>query len=121
MIRGLADALGLAGDSVINEFGMTELLSQRYGYGDPAVPLLGPPWLRSRALDPVTLEELPQGEVGILCHYDLANLGSVCAVLTEDQGRIVGEGIDWLGRTAGASPRGCSLATAELLEAQDRA
>ena len=121
VIRGLADALGLAGDSVINEFGMTELLSQRYGYGDPPWPLVGPPWLRSRVLDPLTLDELPTGEVGILCHYDLANLGSVCAVLTEDQGRIVGDGIEWVGRTPGAPPRGCSLATAELLEAQHRA
>jgi hypothetical protein len=121
VVRGLVDGLGLAEDAVVNEFGMTELLSQRYGYGDPAHPLLGPPWLRSRVLDPVSLEELPDGEVGILCHYDLANLGSVCAVLTEDQGRIVGDGIEWIGRTAGASPRGCSLATAELLEAQGRA
>ncbi len=72
-------------------------------------------------LDPVTLEELPEGEVGILCHYDLANLGSACAVLTEDRGRAVGRGIEWIGRTDGAPPRGCSLATAELLEAQDSA
>ena len=121
VVRGLMERLGLAEDAVVNEFGMTELLSQRYGCGDPAYPLLGPPWLRSRVLDPITLEELPDGEVGILCHYDLANLGSVCAVLTEDLGRTVGEGIEWIGRTAGASPRGCSLATAELLEAQDHA
>jgi len=121
VVRGLVYHLGLSLDAVVNEFGMTELLSQRYGYGDPAHPLVGPPWLRSRVLDPLTLEELPDGAVGILCHYDLANLGSVCAVLTEDQGRIVGEGIEWVGRTAGAPPRGCSLATAELLEAQGRA
>ena len=121
VVRGLMERLGLAADAVVNEFGMTELLSQRYGYGDPVSPLLGPPWLRSRVLDPITLEELPGGEVGILCHFDLANLGSVCAVLTEDRGRIVGDGIEWMGRTAGAAPRGCSLATAELLEAQERA
>jgi hypothetical protein len=121
VVRGLARRLGLPLESVVNEFGMTELCSQRYAYGDPAAPLVGPPWLRARVLDPVTLEELPDGEVGILCHYDLANLGSVCAVLTEDRGRVVGDGIEWIGRTAGAPPRGCSLATAELLEAQDRA
>lgn len=121
VVRSLAERLGLPIDSVINEFGMTELLSQRYGHGDPPAPLLGPPWIRSRVLDPVTLEELSEGEVGLLCHFDLANLGSVCAVLTEDRGRILGGGIEWLGRTAGAPPRGCSLATAELLEAQRRA
>jgi hypothetical protein len=121
VMRGLVDQLGIHPAAIVNEFGMTELLSQRYGHGEPAVPLVGPPWLRSRVLDPVTLKELPRGETGILCHFDLANLGSVCAVLTEDQGRVVGDGIEWVGRTQGAPPRGCSLATAELLEAQDNA
>lgn len=121
IVRDLAPRLGLTLESVVNEFGMTELLSQRYGRGDPAAPLLAPPWLRSQVLDPLTLRELPEGEVGILCHFDLANLGSVCSVLTEDQGRKVDDGIEWVGRTEGAPPRGCSLATAELLEAQTRA
>ena len=40
------------------------------------------------------------------------------AVLTEDRGRAHGEAIEWLGRTPGAPPRGCSLAIAELLGAQ---
>ena len=113
--------LAVSPDAIINEFGMTELLSQRYGRGEPAFPLVGPPWLRSRVLDPVTLEELPAGETGILCHFDLANLGSVCAVLTEDRGRAVEDGIEWIGRTEGSPPRGCSLATADLLEAQSHA
>ena len=121
IVRDLAPRLGLTLESVVNEFGMTELLSQRYGRGDPAAPLLAPPWLRSQVLDPLTLREVPEGEAGILCHFDLANLGSVCSVLTEDQGRRVGGGIEWVGRTEGAPPRGCSLATAELLEAQARA
>jgi hypothetical protein len=119
--RGLVERLGLSSDAIVNEFGMTELLSQRYGHGEPTSPLIGPPWLRSRVLDPITLDELPAGETGILCHFDLANLGSVCAVLTEDQGRVVDGGIEWVGRTEGAPPRGCSLATAELLEAQSDA
>jgi len=118
VVRDLQVALGLPADAIVNEFGMTELLSQRYGRGAAPGPLLGPPWLRTRVLDPVTLEEMPPGEAGILCDFDLANLGSVCGVLTEDRGRAVGEGIEWLGRTPGAPPRGCSLATAELLEAQ---
>ncbi|MDH3427700.1 MAG: hypothetical protein OEM23_04620, partial [Gemmatimonadota bacterium] len=77
-----------------------------------------PPWLRTRVVDPVSLAPLPDGEDGLLCHYDLANVGSVVAVLTEDRGRARGDTIQWLGRTPGAMPRGCSLATAELLEAQ---
>jgi hypothetical protein len=121
VVGGLMSRFGLPAEAIVNEFGMTELLSQRYGRGEPASPLVGPPWLRTRVLDPVTLDELPVGEVGLLCHFDLANLGSVCAVLTEDRGRILGPGIEWMGRTEGAPPRGCSLATAELLDAQSHA
>ena len=118
VLAGLLARLGLTESAAVNEFGMTELLSQRYGQGLGRVELRGPPWLRTRAVDPVTLEARPEGEEGILCHYDLANVGSVLAVLTEDRGRVVGDAVEWLGRTPGAMPRGCSLATAELLEAQ---
>ena len=117
-IGALLDGLGLPEHAAVNEFGMTELLSQRYAGGLGRLALRGPPWLRTRVLDPVSLEERPEGEEGILCHYDLANVGSVVAVLTEDRGRAVGDAVEWLGRTPGATPRGCSLATAELLEAQ---
>lgn len=118
----LLPRIGLEPEDVVNEFGMTELLTQRYGRGieDPAPVLRGPPWLRTVALDPVTLAPRPEGEEGILCHWDLANAGSVLAVLTEDRGRVAGDALTWLGRTPGAPPRGCSLATAELLEAQAR-
>jgi hypothetical protein len=120
LFEGLLPRLGLGPEDVVNEFGMTELLSQRYGRGidHPAPPLAGPPWIRTVALDPVTLAHRPDGEEGILCHWDLANAGSVVAVLTEDRGRMESGVLTWLGRTPGAPPRGCSLATAELLEAQ---
>lgn len=118
LLTSLFSRLSLDSRAAINEFGMTELLSQRYGHGLGSVELVGPPWLRTRVLHPVTLAAVEPGEEGVLCHYDLANLGSVLAVLTEDRGRLAGEAIEWLGRTPGAPPRGCSLATAELLEAQ---
>jgi len=115
----------------VNEFGMTELLSQLYSVPKPSSPgadssidppwLLGPPWLRVRALDPNDLSPLPDGEPGLLCYFDLANLGSVCAVLTEDVGRVSAGAVQWLRRSPGAPPRGCSLATAELLAAQEGA
>lgn len=117
MLQRLLPRLGLEGSRVVNEFGMTELLSQRYGHGMGDAPLFGPPWLRSLVLDPVSLEPRGEGEEGILCHYDLANAGSVTAVLTEDRGRSERGGIVLRGRTPGAPPRGCSLATAELLGA----
>ncbi len=132
VMERLARRLGIAPSSVINELGMTELLSQRYAplaggerrddnepseSGDP-LPLRGPPWLLSRALHPETLEELPEGEVGVLNHFDLANVCSVCSVLTEDLGAVRENAVRWVGRSPGAPPRGCSLATAELLRAQ---
>jgi hypothetical protein len=116
--REVASRLALPESRLFNEFGMTELLSQRYGRGVERPSLYAPPWLRTRALDPVTLEDKPEGEEGILCHVDLANAGSVPVVLTEDRGRIREGAVEWLGRTPGAPPRGCSLATAELLQAQ---
>lgn len=130
MIPEFRARLGLPPDRVVNEFGMTELLSQRYtsgpagGRGSEDTEtegwLAGPPWLRTRALDPETLEELPTGEVGVLCHFDLANAGSVCAVLTEDLGRVRDGRVEYHGRAGGSPPRGCSLATAELLDSQPR-
>ncbi|MCL7965412.1 MAG: hypothetical protein M8858_08340 [marine benthic group bacterium] len=115
----LLPRLGLDPSHLVNEFGMTELLSQRYGRGTGRPTLTGPPWLRTLVVDPVSLEPRPDGSEGILCHFDLANLGSVMGVLTEDRGIRIGAGIRLLGRTPGAPPRGCSLATSELLRATE--
>lgn len=119
MLSRLLPVLGLEAVQVVNEFGMTELLSQLYGRGTENPPLSGPPWLRTLVLDPVSLEPRPDGSDGILCHFDLANAGSVIGVLTDDRGRIGNRGLVWLGRSSGAPPRGCSLATAEILALQD--
>jgi hypothetical protein len=115
--------LGVAGYYCVNEYGMTELCSQRYDsalhdrfHGRSLAPrrLVAPPWLRTRVLDPDTLAPVAPGAPGLLCHHDLANAGSVAAVLTEDLGRAVGDdGIALVGRVTGAPPRGCGL----LLEA----
>ena len=68
-------------------------------------------------LDPVSLVQVPEGEPGLLCHHDLANVGSVACLLTEDMGVAVADGFRLLGRIPGAEPRGCSLAIEELLNA----
>jgi hypothetical protein len=73
-----------------------------------ARPKLGPPWLRSRAVDPVTFRPVPQGEVGLLSFFDLANAGSVSAIVTEDLGIVDGEAVYVLGRSGGDA-RGCAL------------
>jgi len=99
--------LGIEADAVVNEYGMTELSSQLYARG--AGPHRAPPWLRTLVCDPATGREMAAGEVGCLRHFDLANLGSVLAIQSEDLGRIVADGIELLGRVAGAASRGCSL------------
>jgi len=119
----LSTAHGVPLDQIVNEYGMTELLSQFY---EPVLSFpmpslddrahVAPPWMRTRVLDPNTLEPLPPGEKGLLCHYDLANAGSVMAVLTEDLGTLDAEGgLRVAGRVEGAEPRGCSLAMDDLL------
>ncbi len=119
----LSEAHGVPVEAIVNEYGMTELLSQFYdgpGVATSDMTLAArrhvpPPWVRTRVLDPITLSVLPSGEPGLLCHYDLANAGSVMAVLTEDMGVCVGDGFRLLGRAEGAEPRGCSLAMDDLL------
>lgn len=127
MREAYATLLGIDEEYVINEYGMTEMCSQFYdnvlrdrtlhGSARPRRKV-GPPWVRTQAVDPETLEPLPAGEVGILRHFDLANLGSVIAIQTEDLGREVdGGGFILLGRATGAQPRGCSIAMDLLLGA----
>lgn len=116
---------GIPTGMIVNEYGMTELLSQFYepvlqSESDTPIHdrvLMAPPWVRTRILDPDTLEEVAQGESGLLCHTDLANAGSVVTILTEDLGVRRGEGFQLLGRVQGAEPRGCSLAMEEVLRA----
>lgn len=118
------ELLGIPARCCVNEYGMTELTSQFYDAvlrapkDEPdwlprrKVP---PPWVRTTVVDADTLEPLPWGEPGILRHHDLANVGSVAAVQTEDLGREVEGGFVLLGRVTGAQPRGCSIAMDELL------
>jgi len=126
-LRGLyGELLGIPADACVNEYGMTEMLSQFYDAslrdrvqglspGRPPVKR-GPPWVRSRAVDPETLEPVSPGEPGILHHFDLANLFSIASLQTEDLGRVLPHGIELLGRLPGAAPRGCSIAVDILLD-----
>ena len=123
--RWIVASLGVAPEAVVNEYGMTELLSQLY---EPVLheglaatgAHVAPPWLAVRALDPTTLREAAEGEPGILCFFDLANLGSVSHVLTEDVGAIRDGRVHLRGRTEGAEPRGCSRAMDDLMRAAVR-
>ncbi len=103
--------LGIPLERIVNEYGMTELASQLYARGDG--PLMPPPWLRVLVVDLATGREVAPGTVGCLRFFDLANLGSVLAIQTEDVGRVHDGGIELLGRAPGAAARGCSLLATE--------
>jgi hypothetical protein len=114
--------LGIPAMSCINEYGMTELCSQYYdaSFRDRTSADVrikkGAPWLRARVVDPETLAPVSAGETGILQHFDMANLNSVSAVLTEDLAYERDDGFVLIGRAPGAQPRGCSIAMDMILQ-----
>lgn len=129
--RMLVDSLGVPLDMIVSEYGMCEISSQAYDHAvNPgATPAAGatcpemigttlavrwfhfPPWVRACAVSPETGQPVAVGQPGILKILDLANVYSVCCVLTSD---VVVERGGWfqlLGRDPNAQPRGCSLMT----------
>jgi hypothetical protein len=121
----VARAFGVHEDHVVGEYGMTELSSQLYegtlaaavGAGPARAHgvYVPPPWVRVTAVDPVSLDPVAPGEVGIARIVDLANVDSAVAIQTADRVRAVDGGVELLGRLPGATPRGCSLAIDEML------
>ncbi len=59
-----------------------------------------PPWSRVRAMAVDDLRLLPDGEVGLLAHWDLANLPTVLALVTDNLGYSLdgGAGCEMVGR-----------------------
>jgi anaerobic magnesium-protoporphyrin IX monomethyl ester cyclase len=114
--------LGLDRDFCINLLGMTEIASQYYdntlknrfrGLHGPRVKAI-PPWTRILVVDPDSLEPLPEGQTGLLRHVDLANRGHICAVQTDDLGRIEKGGFLVYGRAMDDGSRGCSLSLDDM-------
>jgi hypothetical protein len=128
-----AGALGVPLAAVVAEYGMTELSSQLYEATLPGAELqllhcpgtprpalatprfVAPPWVRVSAVDPASLQRLPEGAPGLARFVDLANVDSAVAVVTRDRIRQQGAFIELLGRDADAPARGCSLAVDSLL------
>lgn len=109
-----AARLGLPEKAVWNEYGMTELSSQFYAQGLNR-PHSGPPWTRAVVINPETGTETADGETGVLHLWDLANVGSCCALQTQDLAIRRGGDFALLGRDPAALPRGCSRAADEFL------
>jgi hypothetical protein len=117
LLRAFWEVFGVPGYAVANEYGMTEMCSQFY---DDSIlnhfagrkrdrAKIAPPWVRTLLVSPLTLEPAAAGTRALLRHFDLANVGSVMALQTEDVGVEVGDGFEVIGRAAGAEARGCAL------------
>lgn len=122
LVEELARAFRIDPLAVVFEYGMTELSSQLYegvlpwgALSGPRGVYLSPPWLRVAVVDPVTLEPVEAGQTGLARFVDLANVDSAVCIVTQDLVRARAGGVEWVGRQAGAPPRGCSLALEQMI------
>ena len=100
---------GFGVPAIHSEYGMTELLSQAYSYGEGIFNC--PPWLKivlRDTNDPLSLITTQQtGGINII---DLANMNSCSFIATQDLGRVYEDcSFEVLGRFDQADIRGCNL------------
>jgi hypothetical protein len=124
MLQLLAARYGVEPAFIVQEYGMTELSSQLYettlrdaalGHAPGPRRLWVPGWVRASRVDPGSLQPLAGEHEGLLRIDDLANVDSACAIQTSDRALGCEDGVRVLGRAAGATPRGCSLAIDAVL------
>ena len=99
--------------TIHSEYGMTELLSQAYSFGEGK--FFTPPWMKiiiRDAYDPFTF--LENGKSGGINIIDLANINSCSFIETKDIGKINSNGsFEVLGRFDYSDIRGCNLLVVE--------
>lgn len=100
---------GFGVKNIHSEYGMTELLSQGYSYGQGIFNC--PPWMKillRDTSDPLSLLQTKQsGGINVI---DLANINSCSFIATQDLGKIYEDGsFEVLGRFDNADIRGCNL------------
>jgi hypothetical protein len=100
---------GFGVPSIHSEYGMTELLSQGYSYGNGIFHT--PPWMQiliRDTNDPLTI--LDDAKTGAINVIDLANYYSCSFIATQDLGKYHEDGgFEVLGRFDNADIRGCNL------------
>jgi len=111
----LSAHFGVPESRILNEYGMTELFSQFYKWGD-AQTHTGPPWTGVRVTDVHTGAAAATGGIGYLEIIDLANLDTVAAIRTQDLAIAVGDReFILIGRDPAAIARGCSRGVEDVL------
>lgn len=105
----LTDGFGLPEQNIHSEYGMTELLSQAYSLGDEWFECV--PWMGVSIRDPQNpMNELENGEEGLIGVIDLANQNSCSFILTGDKGVKAEDGrFKVLGRWHAQNLRGCNF------------
>ena len=100
---------GFGVDKIHSEYGMTELLSQAYSYGNGVFST--PTWMKILTRDPEdALSIQPIGKSGGVNIIDLANINSCAFIATQDLGKIHSNGtFEILGRFDESDIRGCNL------------
>ena len=103
----LCDGFGVS--KIHSEYGMTELLSQAYSFGNGVFKT--PSWMKilTREInDPLSLcKENKTGGINVI---DLANISSCCFISTQDLGRTLGnKQFEIIGRFDNSDTRGCNL------------
>lgn len=111
----LSNHFSIPESRILNEYGMTELCSQFYKWGDQESHQ-GPAWTAIRVMDVFSGKPAAKGEVGYLEIIDLANLDTVSAIRTQDLAIATGErSFILIGRDPAAVARGCSRGVDALL------
>ena len=100
---------GFGVNHIHSEYGMTELLSQAYSYGNGVFNC--PPWMKVLLRDTSDPLSLLQGkQSGGINIIDLANINSCSFIATQDLGKLHADGsFEILGRFDNADIRGCNL------------
>jgi len=94
---------------VHSEYGMTELLSQCYSYGNGIFKESATLRVLIRELqDPLNIQLNGTGGINLI---DLANIDSCCFLATDDQGKKQQDQFEILGRVDHSDIRGCNLMT----------
>jgi len=99
---------GFGVSHIHSEYGMTELLSQAYSYGDGVFSC--PPWMKIITRDPEDPLTLIKNKTGGINVIDLANIYSCSFIATQDLGKQLSDHtFEILGRFDESDVRGCNL------------